>query len=152
MARSSVAASRAAAAHIADELLAQRAARFHERKQQLRRLLTDYHHATAQAQKIHQDAQSRAAKITADAQARIAALHEHTDKQASQFQDAAHTAVRALLQLGEPRATVAGLTHLTTAQIGAIEHAAPPTTAQTTPRPRPRHTDQPVAPPAQTPQ
>jgi DNA-binding ferritin-like protein len=142
MTRPSGAASRAAAAHIADDVLAQRAARFHEREQQLRDLLTDYHYATAQAQKIHQDAQSRAAKVTADAQARIAALHEHADKQASEFQDAAHTAVRALLQLGEPRATVASLT---TAQVRAIEHSAPPARS-TTIRSRPRHTDQPVRP------
>lgn len=146
MTRPSGAASRAAAARTADDLLAQRAARFHEREQQVRRLLTDYHHATAQAQKIHHDAQARAAKITADTQARIAALHQHADKQASTFQDAAHSAVRALLQLGEPRATVASLTHLTTAQVRAIEHAAP----QQRPARAAQHSDQPDAPPAET--
>lgn len=143
MTRPSGPASRAAAARTADDLLAQRAARFHEREQQVRRLLTDYQHATAQAQKIHHDAQARAARITADAQARIAALHEHADKQASGFEDAAHSAVRALLQLGEPRATVASLTQLTTTQVRAIEHAA----SQQRPA---QHTNQPDAPPAET--
>ena len=58
----------------------------------------DEHVASAhhQADKIHADAQARAAKITADAETRIAALREHADKEASEFQDAAHTAVRAV--------------------------------------------------------
>lgn len=142
MTRASGAASRAAAARTADDLLAQRAARFREREQELRRLLTDYHHATAQAQKIHHDAQARATKITADAQMRITALRERADKQASVFEDAAHAAVRAILQFGEPRTTVASLAGLTAAQVRAIEHAAPTDTAA---RQRPiRATQQPT--------
>jgi hypothetical protein len=151
MTRASDTASRAAAARTADDLLAQRAARFHEREQELRRLLTDYHHATTQATKIHHDAQARAAKITADAQTRIATLRERADKEASVFQDAAHAAVRALLQFGEPRATVASLTQLTAAQVRAIEHVEPRAAAT---RPRPsraaQHTDEPATPPAET--
>jgi hypothetical protein len=129
MTRPSGAASRTAAARTSDDLLAQRAAQFHQREQELRHLLIDYHHAIAQAQKIHQDAQARAAKITTAAQARITALHERADKQASIFEEAAHTAVRAILQFGEPRTAVASLTGLTTTQVRAVEHAAPPDVA-----------------------
>lgn len=149
MTKASGAASRTAAARTTDDLLAQRAARFREREQELRRLLTDYHHATAQADKIHHDAQERAAKITADAQARIATLREGADKAASVFQNAAHTALRAILQLGEPRSTVASLTQLTIAQVRAIEHDAPPPAATRHHSRAAHQTDEPDAPPAE---
>lgn len=126
MTRTSHAASRTAAARTADDLLAQRAAQFREREKELHRLVTDYHHAAAQARKIHAEAQARAAKIAADTQTRIAALRERADKEASVFQDTANTAVRAILQFGEPRAAAASLTGLSAAQVRAIEHAAPP--------------------------
>jgi hypothetical protein len=96
MTRPSGAASRAAAARAADGLLAQRAAHLREREKELHHLVTDYHHAAAQANKIPAQAQARAAKIAADAQTRIAALRERADKEASVFQDAANTAVRAV--------------------------------------------------------
>lgn len=80
MTKASGAASRAAAARTADDLLALRAARFREREQEPRRLITDYHRATAQAQKIHHDAQARAAQMSAGAQMRIASLRERADK------------------------------------------------------------------------
>ena len=105
--------------------------------------MTDYHQATAQAGKIQEDAQTRPAKIAADAETRIAALHERADKEASAFQDAAHATIRAMLRLGEPRATVASLTMLTTGQVRAIERAQPsaiPTRQRTT---QPRDHDTP---------
>lgn len=129
MTKASGAASRTAAARTADDLFAQRAAQFHEREKELHRLVTDYHHAAAQARKIHEDAQARAAKIAADAETRIAALREHADREASAFQDAAHIAVRAILQFGESSRTAASLTTLTATQVRAIERAEPSTTA-----------------------
>lgn len=67
------------------------------------------------------------------------------------FQDTAQTAVRALLQFGEPRTTVASLTRLSAAQVRAIEHAAPPAAAPRRRSPRAaQHTDEPDAPPAET--
>lgn len=148
MTGTSHAASRQAAARTADDLLAQRAARLRERERELRRLVTDYHHAAAQARKIHEDAQAHAAKITTDAQARIAALRERADKEASAFQDAADTAVRALIQLGEPRAAVASLTQLTAAQVRAIERTAPSATNRQ--RPAAQQPDNHDTPSAQT--
>lgn len=148
MTRSSGAASRAAAARTADGLLAQRATRLRERERGLHRLVTEYHHAAAQARNIHEDAQAHAAKITTDAQTRIVALHERAEKEASAFQDAADTAVRALIQLGEPRAAVASLTQLTAAQVRAIERTAPSTTNRH--RPAAQQSDDHDTPSAQT--
>jgi hypothetical protein len=130
MTKASGAASRAAAQRTADELLARRAAQLREREQELRRLVTDYHHATAQAAKIHENANTHAAKITADAQARTAAVHERADKEASTFEDEARTALRAILDLGETRESVADLTGLSTAQVRAVKHAAPTVSAR----------------------
>lgn len=123
MTKASGAASRAVAASTADKLLAQRAVQFREREKELRRLITDYHHAAAQARKIQEDAQAQAAKIAADAEKRITALHERADKEASTFQDEANAAVHAMLLFGEPRAAVASLTQLTVNQVRAIERA-----------------------------
>lgn len=150
MTKPSGTASRAAASRAADDLLAQRAARFHEREKELRRLVTDYHHATAQADKIQADAQARATKITADAQARIAALHERADKEASVFEEAARAAVRAIVQLGEPRAAVASLTRLSAAQVRAIEQAAPTISSRQRSANTTRQLDGPDAPQAKT--
>ena len=126
MTRASGAAGRTAAARTADDLMAQRAARLREHEKELRRLVTDYHHAAAQARKIQTDAQMRAAKIAADTEAQITALRERADKEASEFQDAANTAVRAILRSGEPRRAVASLTQLTLTQVRAIERSQPP--------------------------
>ena len=128
MTKGSGAASRQVAARTADDLLAERAAHFRQREEKLRRLVTDFHHAAAQTRKIQEDAEARAAKITADAETRIAALRERADKEASVSQDTANAAVRAMLQLGEPRAAVASLTMLTVGQVRAIERAQPSTT------------------------
>lgn len=125
MTRTSRASSRAAAARTADDLLARRAAQFREREQELHRLVTDYHDAATQARKVHADAQTHAVKITTEAEKRSATLRERADKEASVFEDAAHTAVRAILQSGESRSAVASLTHLTVAQVRAIERTQP---------------------------
>jgi hypothetical protein len=145
MTKASGAASRAAAARTADDLLARRAAQFRERGEELRRLVTDYHQATAQARKIQEDAQTRAAKIAADAETRIAALRQRADKEASVFQDAAHTAIRAMLRFGEPRATVASLTMLTAGQVRAIERMQPSADPPRQRATRPRDHDTPSA-------
>ena len=148
MTRTSHAASRADAARTADDLLARRAAQFREREKELHRLVTDYHHAAAQARKIHTDAQTHATKITTDAEARIAVLRERADKNASVFEDAAHAAVRAIVQFGETRPMVASLTRLTATQIRVIERAAP--SATTTRQHAARQPDDHDTPPAET--
>ena len=127
MTRPSGAASRAAAVRTADDLMAHRAAQLREHERELHRLVTDYHHAAAQAAMIRADAEARAAKITADAQARIAALNEHAQTQAAAFEDAARAAVHAILQSGEPRESVARLTGLSRAQVRAAQRTTDPT-------------------------
>ena len=140
MTKATGASSRTDAARTADEHLAKRAAQMRERERELRRLVTDYHYAAGQVRKIHADARVRTAKIETDAQARVTATRERADEEASRYEETARNALRAMLDLGEARETVAELTGLSTTQIRTLQHTAPaartrrdPTMRTTTP-------------------
>jgi hypothetical protein len=116
-------ASRAAAERRADALLSQRAERFEQRERELRGLITNYHHATEQAAKLRADADARAARILANAEAKAAALRERANKDAAGREQAAATAVRAMLELGESFGTVQELTGLPGARVRQLGRA-----------------------------
>lgn len=111
--------SRAAAEREADVLLSRRAERFEQRERELRGLIADFHQAT-----------DRAARIRSGAEAKASALRERAQKEASEFDAAAHAAVRAMVEFGESKQSIEELTGLPAAEVRRLAKrgSAPPET------------------------
>jgi cell division septum initiation protein DivIVA len=137
MGTKSASTARAAAVRTAQAMAARRIQELKEREEQLAEILADYFEAKAHGEKVRADAKERAArlhqaaeqkaeKLIQEAQAAGEQLTTQAEKDAADYDAQIGAAVRRLLELGEPRTSVAEMTGLSQAVVRAMEREVHP--------------------------